>query len=194
MPIVRREHFNRYYSSGAYYLALTLVDIPTTILGNFIFISITYFMTHQPLEILRISLLLLVSTLIAFTSQGLGLLTGSMFDSVGYTLIVGAFVIFLFVMFSGFFILMKDSAYGWHWLFHASFMKHGLDGAFLSLLGFNREKLTCDATYCHFRWPHKFLESLGIQENFLQSCLVIVFSMLLFRVAAFFIIRHRLKH
>lgn len=191
--MVRREHFNRWYSTGAYYLALNLVDIPALILNNLVFVSITYFMTNQPMEILRYSLFFLISVLVAFTSQGLGLLSGSI-TNIQHTLIIAAGGIFFFTLFSGFFVLMKDTSYGWHWLFYSSFLKHGLDAGFLAIFGFNRTKLECEAIYCHYRWPHKFLESLGVETSFGDALAVIVLSLFLFRLAAFFVIKLRLKH
>lgn len=191
--MVKREHFNRWYSASAYYLALTFVDIPALVLNNVVFVSITYFMTNQPIEFLRFSLFFLISVLVGFTSQGLGLLSGSM-ANIQHTLIIAAGAIFFFTMFSGFFVLMKDTSYGWHWLFYSSFLKHALDGGFLAIFGFDRTKLECDAVYCHYRWPHKFLETLGVETSFAEALSVIVFSLFLFRIIAFFVIKYRLKH
>lgn len=191
--MLKREHFNRWYSAGAYCLALNIVDIPMTIINNILFVSITYFMTNQPLEPIRFGMFFLIAVLIGFTSQGLGLLSGSM-ANVRYTLIIAAGGLFIFTMFSGFFVLMKDTSYGWHWLFYSSFLKHGLDGGFLAIFGFNRGKLECEATYCHYRWPHKFLETLGVSSSFSVAISVIVFSLFLFRISAFLVIKFRLKH
>jgi ATP-binding cassette, subfamily G (WHITE), member 1 len=192
--MVKREHFNRWYSAEAFYLAMNLVDIPFMIFNNIVFVSITYFMTNQPIDALRFFLFFLTSTLVGFTSQGLGLLSGSM-ANIQYTLIIAAGGIFIFTMFSGFFVLMKDTSSQWHWLFYSSFLKHALDCGFLAIFGYNRKKLECEkADYCHFRLPHKFLESLGVPTSFLDALLVIIFSLFLFRVLAFFVIKYRLKH
>lgn len=191
--MVRRETFNRWYSTGAYYLALQIVDVPALILNNIVFVSITYFMTNQPLELMRFALFFLNSVLVGFTSQGLGLLSGSI-TNIQHTLIIASGAIFMFTLFSGFFVLMKDTSYGWHWLFYSSFLKHSLDAGFLAIFGFNRAKLECSAMYCHFRWPHKFLETLGVNSTFTDALIVIIFSLFLFRIAAFFVIKHRLKH
>lgn len=191
--MVRREHFNRWYSVGAYYLALSLVDIPALILNNVVFVSITYFMTNQPMELLRYGLILMISTLVGFTSQGFGLLSGSM-TNIQHAIIIAAGGISYCTVFSGFFVLMKDTGYGWHWLFYCSFLKHALDGGLLAIFGFGRTKLECEAVYCHYRLPHKFLETLGVQTGFGDALAVIVFSLFLFRIIAFFVLKHRLKH
>lgn len=191
--MVRRETFNRHYSSSAYYLALQVVDLPTVVLNNIVFVSIVYFLTNQPAEILRFSSFLLISVLVTLTSQGLGLLSGSI-SNIQYTLIIAACAIFIFTLFSGFFVLMKDTSYGWHWLFYSSFLKHSLDAGFLAIFGFNRSKLECEEIYCHYRWPHKFLDTLGVDTSFSDAIIVIVFSLILFRVVAFIVVQQRLKH
>ena len=191
--MMRREHFNRWYSVGAYYLALTLVDIPAFILNSVVFVSITYFMTNQPMELLRYGLFLLISVLVGFTSQGFGLLSGSM-TNIQHAIIIAGCGISFCTVFSGFFVLMRDTGYPWHWLFYCSFLKHALDGGFLAIFGFDRKKLECEAVYCHHRLPHKFLETLGIQSNFIDTLPVIIFSLFLFRILAFFVIKYRLKH
>lgn len=191
--MVKREHFNRWYSAVAYYLALTIVDIPALILNNIVFVSITYFMTNQPLEAFRVSLFFLITLLVGFTSQGLGILLGSL-TNIHKSLLIASSGIFCFTLFSGFFVLMKDTSYGWHWLFYSSYLKHALDANFLVIFGFNRTKMDCNAVYCHYRWPHKFLESLGVQTTFHDALAVIIFSLFLFRFLAFFVIKYRLKH
>lgn len=191
--MVKREHFNRWYSAGSYYLALSIVDIPAMLLNNIVFVSITYFMTRQPMELFRYSQFFLISVLVSFTSQGLGILSGSI-ANIQYTLIIAAGAIFIFTMFSGFFVLLKDTSYGWHWLFYCSFLKHALDAGFLAIFGFDRSKLECEAIYCHYRWPHKFLETLGVEANFNNAVAVIIFSLFLFRIIAFFVVKCRLRH
>lgn len=181
------------YSPDAYYVALTLVDVPALILNNIVFVSITYFMTNQPLQAFRFGFFLLISTLVGFTAQGLGILLGSI-TNIHKSLLIASGGIFFFTLFSGFFILMKDASYIWHWCFHASFLKHALDADLIVIFGFNRTKLDCNADYCHFRWPHKFLESLGVQTTFHDALFYIVVSLFLFRILAFFVIKYRLKH
>lgn len=192
---MKREHFNRWYSSIAYYLALSIVDIPALILNNIVFVSITYFMTNQPLELFRVSLFLLISVLVGFTSQGLGILLGSI-TNIHKSLLIASAGIAGFTLFSGFFVLMKDTSYGWHWLFYSSFLKHALDADFLAIFGFERSKLECDAMYCHYVTPHKFLEQvLGVETTFQDALNVIIFSLFFFRILAFFVIKYRLnKH
>lgn len=100
----------------------------------------------------------------------------------------------LYAIFSGIFIQMKDTAVGFHWIFEMSFVKHAMDGASVAILGSNRTKFDCDADYCHYRWPHRFLQSLGMQEDLTKSLQALLIFLFIFRIAAFCIMYIRLKH
>lgn len=76
-PIVSREHFNRWYSLRAYYVAITLADIPIQMICTTLFIGITYWMTGQPLELIRIGLFSLIVFLTALVAQSIGLAVGA---------------------------------------------------------------------------------------------------------------------
>lgn len=77
LPIVTREHFNRWYSIKAYYFALTFADLPLQILCVFLFVAITYVATSQPLEPFRVGLFFLVAVMVTLVSQGWGMIVGA---------------------------------------------------------------------------------------------------------------------
>lgn len=133
LPVIRREHFNRWYSVRAYFLSLTMADIPIQVFCTVIYILITYFMTSQPLEIFRFTCFFFVNLLVCFVAQGLGLLCGSIFN-VKYGCILGNFFICPFLIFSGFFVQMKHAHHLTHWLFHISFLKYALEGKLIMSL------------------------------------------------------------
>lgn len=89
---------------------------------------------------------------------------------------------------------MKDAANGFQWIFEISFVKHAMDGATISLFGWKRAKFNCYADYCHYRWPQKFIESIGMHEDFLRAVQALLFFLVFFRVTAFCIMNYRLKH
>lgn len=98
-------------------------------------------------------------------------------------------------MFSGFFIHMKDAPKAMHWLFHTSYLKYSLEGMMLAVYGYERGKMQCNAEYCHFRSPSKFLEELGMDggEYWLDAS-VLICLLVLIRFATYFILKWRLKH
>lgn len=81
MPIIKREHFNRWYSSGAYYLSIIISDIPITIACTSIYMTLIYFLTAQPPDSFRFFFFLLIGTLTNFCAQSWGLLIGSLFSA-----------------------------------------------------------------------------------------------------------------
>lgn len=76
--ITKREIFNRHYKPASYYLSLTIFDIPMTILCSFIYLSITYYLTDQPLDRRAVEFFA-VGFLTSFVAQGFGLFISSIF-------------------------------------------------------------------------------------------------------------------
>ncbi|XP_052864562.1 uncharacterized protein LOC128271162 [Anopheles cruzii] len=194
LPIITREHFNRWYSLRAYYIAMTVADIPIQLLCTLTYIVITYFMTGQPPEAFRIGLFTLICLMVAWVAQGLGLLVASLFD-VKNGAIFGPFFICPFLIFSGFFIHLTDAHPVMQWLFHISFLKYALEGASLAIFGYDRPRMDCDETYCHFVLPKKFLKEVDmLQADFVQAVIALSVIFFVFRVAAFYVMRYRMKN
>lgn len=82
MSILLKEHFNRWYSLKAFYTATTLVDLPLSTFCCLIFTIIVYFITSQPLEMMRFLMFFSISLLVAFIAQGTGLMIGAVFNVV----------------------------------------------------------------------------------------------------------------
>lgn len=80
LPVIKREHFNRWYSFTAYYTSLLLADLPFQVLCTIIYILITYFLTNQPLEWSRFTAFFVINLLCTFVAQGLGLIVSSLFN------------------------------------------------------------------------------------------------------------------
>lgn len=79
LPITKREIFNRWYSSAAYYLALLISDVPVILLCVSIYVTVIYTLTDQPLEMFRFVNFLLIGVCACFTAQAYGMLMGSFF-------------------------------------------------------------------------------------------------------------------
>jgi hypothetical protein len=80
LPVIKREHFNRWYSFTAYYVSQAMADLPFQILCVVSYVLITYFITSQPLEFSRFSAFLAINLLCSLVGQGLGLLVSSLFN------------------------------------------------------------------------------------------------------------------
>lgn len=149
-------------------------------------------MTDQPMDCFRFFAFFTTTLLLSFAAQGLGLIAGSMLN-VKFTLILGSFFICPFVLFSNFFIQMKDTEEIFHILFNLSFIKYAFEGSIQSIFGFDRQKMFCNQAYCQFQWPHKFLEFLDVSENFNAVMTKLLIFIFIFRLIAFTIMHLRLK-
>lgn len=79
ISITQREHFNRWYTSLAYYTAMTLSDIPLLTACTGIFVATLYIMTDQPAEEFRFFSFLGIQLLMSFVAQGFAMMLGSIF-------------------------------------------------------------------------------------------------------------------
>lgn len=172
---------------------MTIVEIPVIFLTNFLYIAIVYYITGQPNELFRFCFYTRIMFMQAFASQGLGLIAGSV-ANVKFTLIIGSFMIFPFYMFSNFFILAKDTHPYWHWLFDCSFVSYAFEGCIQAIFGFNRAKMECNAIFCPYTIPAKFIKSLGFEEHsetyYMIKFLVFI---IIFRLIAFTLMSIKLK-
>lgn len=80
-------------------------------------------------------------------------------------MIFGPLFISPWVIFSGFFLHLNDAAPFFHWIFHISFLKHGLEGVMEAVYGYNRTQLPCSDDYCHLISPKKILKELDMLHN-----------------------------
>lgn len=108
-------------------------------------------------------------------------------------MIFGPFSILPFLMFSGFFVRMRDAQVFLRWMFHISFVKYGWEGLMLSIFGYNREKMPCSTDYCHFVYPEKFLEEVQMNEASYGFCVIFLIGLTIFlRIIAFFALKIKL--
>lgn len=195
MPyIIKREYFNQNYSTLAYQLSILIADIPITISCTFIYVTITYFLTNQPIEIFRFSMVLMFVICVSFIAQAYGTLIGSMFSHLQTCLIVAALLMAGHILFSGFIILEKDVHWMYHWIFESIYLKHAFYGVSSLILGFDREKLDCDEIYCHFQNPRKFLEMIGVSDDLIKPLIAFFINFFTLHILTYFRLKHSLKN
>ncbi|KAF4518790.1 hypothetical protein B566_EDAN005411 [Ephemera danica] len=195
LPIIAREHFNRWYSLKSYYLAVTIADIPIQMLCSLGYGTFVYLLSEQPFEVKRYAMFASMCLLVSLVAQTMGLLVGATGMSVESGVFFGPLTNLPFVVFSGFFVHMKDSPDWLHWLFHSSYMKYALEGMMMAVYGFNRPKLSCDEDYCHFKQPRTFLEALGMDKGNFWIDFGFLFALLLIlRVLTFLVLKWRIRH
>ncbi|XP_073824320.1 ATP-binding cassette sub-family G member 4 [Musca autumnalis] len=194
MSILLKEHFNRWYSLKAYYTSITLLDLPISIVGSFLFTVIIYLWSYQPMEWSRFWMFFAISVLTVFVGQSFGLMIGAWFDVVNGTFLAPVLTIPM-MMFAGFGVTLRDLPSYLKWGSHISYLRYGLEGFVSAIYGNDRGTLECEeAPYCHYRYPRKFLDEITMTgDQFWNDIIALGIIILIFRIAAFVILKAKIK-
>ncbi|XP_001607392.2 ATP-binding cassette sub-family G member 4 [Nasonia vitripennis] len=194
LPILTREHFNRWYKLHSFYMANKLADLPVQIAAASAYTLIVYFMSGQVPELKRLGLFVLMCILVSLVAQTIGLIIGTSL-SLHNGVVFGPFFILPFMIFSGFFVRLYDAHPYFQWLFHTSFLKYGFEGVMIAIYGYNRPRMKCiNAEYCHYAWPKKLLEDADMtNSDYWFSTLVLVGLYIVLDLTSYLALRLQLK-
>ncbi|KAF4518793.1 hypothetical protein B566_EDAN005414 [Ephemera danica] len=195
VKILRREHFNRWYSLGAYYCAYTISRLPLQLLLGTIYACLVYWLSGQPMEIMRLLRFLNMCLLVSLVSESLGLTIGSTLGIVngmftGPVLSVPLMLLSCYGMGSGsatipFLIRIAMSF---------SYLRYGLEGIIVTMYGDDRQPLACPIDYCHLREPVQLLRHVGMETvSYWEDVAFLVVNFLVLRIATFLLLRYRLS-
>ncbi|XP_041988069.1 ATP-binding cassette sub-family G member 4 [Aricia agestis] len=193
MSILLKEHFNRWYSLGSYYISITLVDLPISIVSCAIFSVIVYLMSSQPLDAARFAMFFAISLYTVLVAQSFGLMIGAVFDVVNGTF-VGPVLSVPMMMFAGFGVTLRDLPPYLAWGSYVSYLRYGLEGYIAAIYGLDRPMLACnDDEYCHYRYPRTFLTDIAMSpHNFWWDILALTVTLLVLRTAAFLLLKWKI--
>lgn len=190
---MKREVFNRWYSIRAYATAFVLFDLPITLVCIFEFVSISYVMTNQPLEMHRYVIFLLILLGLSFAAQGLGIMFSASFD-VASTVTFSSFFLAPFTVFTSALIFPKDARAWAQWVFHLNFVENAIQGALQPIFGFNRPKVECnEAIYCHYRYPDQILKDYGSDVSAERALVVLWSFAVVYRLIAYWLLNARIE-
>ncbi|KAL4716387.1 hypothetical protein ACJJTC_006749 [Scirpophaga incertulas] len=127
IPVVRREHFNRWYTTGAYYTSTLASTLPTQTVCTLCYATIVYYMTGLPLDAMRFATFSWTLLAVSYVALCIGLLNGSIFN-IKNGVVIGPFFIMPFTIFSGFFLRYSDAPSIFRWMFHVFISKTRLSG------------------------------------------------------------------
>ncbi|XP_003703130.1 ATP-binding cassette sub-family G member 4 isoform X1 [Megachile rotundata] len=193
LPIIMREHFNRWYKLHSFYLANKLADIPIQLTAISLYILIVYYMSDQLLELRRFCMYTLMCCAVSIVAQTFGLLVGTGMK-VQHGMIFGPLTILPFLIFSGFFVQFRHAHPYLRWLFHLSFLKYGFEGVMIAIYGYNRPKLSCSDVYCHFAVPEKLLSAMDMtQADYWFSFFVLTALYIILDIATFTLLKLKLE-
>ncbi|KAG6445638.1 ATP-binding cassette sub-family G member 4 isoform X1 [Manduca sexta] len=193
MPVLVKEHFNRWYSLRSYYLAITVSDIPFQAIFCVIYVVIVYLLTSQPPVWFRFAMFLSSCLLISFVAQSVGLVVGAAMN-VQNGVFLAPVMSVPFLLFSGFFVSFNAIPVYLRWITYLSYIRYGFEGTALATYSFNRPKLQCHQPYCHFKNPLTTLEELDMSDADIAldiAALCLIFLVL--RISAFLFLRWKLK-
>ncbi|XP_023702631.1 ATP-binding cassette sub-family G member 1 isoform X2 [Cryptotermes secundus] len=164
--IVTKEQFNNWYRLRTYYMALTLSSIPVQLFYCTIHISVSYFLSSQPLEWERFVMMLLMCFMCVLVAESFGIFFGTLFSPVTGTF-CGALSIAYMILFGGFFILFTHMPKYLYWMSYLCFIRFSYEGIITAVYSYDRPKLTCpeDVIYCHLSNPEYILKEMGVSGN-----------------------------
>ncbi|CAI6349680.1 unnamed protein product [Macrosiphum euphorbiae] len=176
--VLKREHFNGWYTLFSYFVSVLLVEIPLQTLCCLVYIVPAYAITGQPLEFVRFGYFAVFLTVTSLTSQSVGFLCGATMPLKLSVFVGPVFVVLLSVF--GFAIRFPDIPSMYVWLHHFSFIRASFQSILYSLYGLDRGVLPCsDEMYCHYKNPVKFLTEMdfarvNICSEFFYICSFLV--------------------
>nr|QAV55729.1 ATP-binding cassette sub-family G member 4-like protein [Sogatella furcifera] len=193
MSILNKEYFNRWYSLKSYYIATNILDIPVLTICAITFSAIIYAMSGQPLDWTRFSMFTGISLLVVYISQSLGFMVGSIFNVVNGTF-VGPTMLVPMMMFSGFGVSLRDIPEYMKWGTNLSYLRYSLEGYVAAIYGLDRPILPCSSYYCHYKYPKKFMSEVAMNgDQFWMDVYALLFTLFLTRVAAYVLLRWRIR-
>ncbi|XP_061379873.1 ATP-binding cassette sub-family G member 4 [Danaus plexippus] len=194
MSILLKEHFNRWYSLGSYYISINVVDLPISIISCAIFSVIVYMMSAQPLEPGRFAMFFAISIYTVLVAQSFGLMVGAIFNVVNGTFL-GPTLSVPMMMFAGFGVTLRDLPPYLYWGSYVSYLRYGLEGYIGAIYGLDRPTLECnEAKYCHYRYTRTFLKDIAMSpNNFWWDILALTVTLFVLRTAAFLLLKWKLS-
>jgi len=192
--ILKQEYFNRWYSLKNFYIAISLIDLPISIIYCLNSNIILYYLTDQPLEWFRFIMFTLMGFLLTITAQSLGLLIGTIFDVTNGTFIASA-VSFVMLIFGGFFITLKDIPSYLHWFTNISYIKYGVEGMVDAVNGYNRTIPMCSNEHnCIYTNSELFMTDIGLErDNFWLNTVILLSIFILLKFVNYFVLKHKLQ-
>ncbi|XP_011498995.1 PREDICTED: ATP-binding cassette sub-family G member 4-like [Ceratosolen solmsi marchali] len=193
LPILIREHFNRWYKLRSFYMANKLADLPVQVAATSTYALVVYQMSGQIPELNRLGLFVMMCVLVSLVAQTIGMILGTSLN-VQNGVIFGPFAILPFMMFSGFFVHLNDAHPYLQWLFHMSFLKYGFEGVMVAIYGYDRPNMKCSKDYCHYISPKKLLKTVDMKNSeYWFSTLVLLGLYIALDLTAYFLLRLKLK-
>ena len=98
------------------------------------------------------------------------------------------------VIFSGFFLNLRDVPKWLRWLTDVSYFRYAFEGLVLSVYGYNRPNLKCSEVYCYFKSPLKFLQEFEMADAvYAYDVLALVIWIVAAQISVLFALKTRIR-
>ncbi|KAH8378223.1 hypothetical protein KR093_010243 [Drosophila rubida] len=175
IDMLTREHFNRWYKLGPYFLSLISFEIPFQSLCAALYIVISVRLTdNDSTESFRIYYFMLLAIMATLSAQAWGFFVGATLPT-KLAVFLGPILAVMFSVF-GFCTRYIDITPLFRWMWHLSYFRAGFHGALNAMYGMDRQFLECpdNMMYCHFRSPKVFLKYMMISDVHMSDCLLLM--------------------
>ncbi|XP_049868019.1 ATP-binding cassette sub-family G member 1-like [Pectinophora gossypiella] len=197
VQLVKREYFNRWYGLKPYYAALVVSRTPATIFFSLIYLSITYPMTSQPMELPRILMFTTICIMVALISESMGTVISSTLSVVnsvftGPCLSVPLMLLAVYGIGSG----DEPPPFIWKLARSCSYMRYGLEGLVAAVYGPPRADLPCPdhIDYCEYKNVAYFVKLMGMSGvSFWVDFAVLCGMLVAMNLAGYYLLRQRLS-
>lgn len=175
IDMLTREHFNRWYKLGPYYLSLISFEIPFQSLCAVLYIVISVRLTdNDSVDSYRIYYFIILAIMATLSAQAWGFFVGATLPT-KLAVFLGPILAVLFSVF-GFCTRYIDITPMFRWMWHLSYFRAGFHGALNAFYGMDRPFLDCpeNVMYCHFRSPKVFLKYMMISDVHMSDCVILM--------------------
>ncbi|XP_073827154.1 ATP-binding cassette sub-family G member 4 [Musca autumnalis] len=173
--MLSREHFNRWYNLGPYFLSLLSFEVPFQCICSVIYMGISVVLTHNDKsDNFRVMYFILFGVLVTLSAQAWGFFVGATLPT-KIAVFLGPILAVLFSVF-GFCTRYIDITPIFRWMWHISYFRAGFHGALNAIYGMDRTMLSCpdEIMYCHFRSPKVFLDFMMISDVSMTNCVLLM--------------------
>lgn len=179
MESLTREHFNRWYKLGPYFLSVLIIEVPVQIVCSLIYVVISYHLTGNYYTFDRFVLFALFCVAGSISAQAWGFFIGATL-SIKLAVFIGPILAVLFSVF-GFCTRYVDITPLFQWMWHISYYRASFHGILNSVYGMNRDDLFCPETqiYCHFKNPVLFQKDMDIEHVDMEKNFILIVSIVI---------------
>lgn len=176
---------------------MSLAKLPVQLFNSFLYLTMVYLITDQPVETTRVALFYLISILTSLTSESFGLLISSRLSVINGVFIgpvcaVPMMLLSVYGIGGG-----KDNIPVFiRFIMTFSYLRHSLEGIIQSIYGFQRGDMICppEELFCPYKKPEFLLRIMGFEDlDVNKSILALVVFYLFFNVVALLLIKNRLS-